>query len=113
METRQITEVRLCILKLNMMRNEHVENVDIAAISTSLTALQNWYESLLVPVYKEPDEGICGPRTLCKSFRKGSPLEYYNPISWGHGGISSQWVPIDSLSEIRSQFYFVEEGGFN
>jgi hypothetical protein len=67
--------------------------------------LLDWYNSLKVEQYQNGQ--------FRKSFKKGSPLEWYNPVwtfdgvdPFGHG-LSEDWVDMENLPILQSKYYFV------
>ena len=102
METRQVTQVKIYKLILNPMRG-HTEDASMVAISYEEQKLIDWYNEQ-VDNEGYVDEGT--PSFDChgdshkwhKTFKKGSELEWFNPIGeWepnrhGHG-ISEEWIP--------------------
>lgn len=110
METREkyLQEIRLYVLCLNPMDGSAESAVDVA-VSTDYQRLVDWYRGQFNPGGYWRDNGFN------KTFKPGSPLEWYNPIynldlnnlgTFGHG-IYDTWVSVDSLNEIRSRFYCV------
>jgi hypothetical protein len=102
-------------LYLNPMRN-HTEDLDMVAWSESKELLLQWYHSQRVASYADIGE----PSFAChgrshhwnKSFQKGGPLEWYNPMfnetdgnvhqSFCHDGIQRAVLGHDSnCREIR------------
>ncbi|MDE7346957.1 MAG: hypothetical protein K2N48_09510 [Muribaculaceae bacterium] len=81
MITRAIEEVKIYTLCLNPVTG-CVEEIHRVAISTDYDALVKWYneQKLDKPGHDHDDpvrNGCGGP--IFKYFKKGSPLEYYNP----------------------------------
>jgi len=66
------------ILLLNPMRGRYEELVPVARAHTR-EALDAFLASEKVDTYTEKDANDWGPASLRKSFRKGGPLEYFNP----------------------------------
>lgn len=104
METRQITQVKIYFLILNMMR-DRMEGRSMVATAYSKEALCNWYQSLLVPEgYSDTESDSDYVKTYHKSFQKGSALEWYNTTNldvindWGHG-VFEEWVNQEDFSE--------------
>lgn len=102
METRQVTEVKVYRLVMNPMTGR-IEDGYIVAISLDVEKLANWYESLKVEPYENIQDCSANPevpviKVWHKTFKKGSVLEWYNPIdslqrlSLHHHGISNCWV---------------------
>ena len=93
METRIIRQVRLYKLILNPMTGR-CESGSVVAISLDYCKLVAWYNS-----QKAPTEYRDGGWN--KTFKKGSRLEWFNPVSslelnelgvFGHG-IVDEWIP--------------------
>ncbi len=103
METRTINQVKLYILTMNPMTGR-TEDGQITAISYSKQALIDFYNRESVENYMD--------RTWSKSFRKGSLLEWFNPLysfdigHYGHG-IKGTWMDTDSVENIRGLYYWV------
>ena len=107
METRVVEEAKVYKLLLNDMRSPKIEILDIAAVSDDGQKLQNWHDSLLVECYYE-EKGLSGGR-WGKQFQKGSPLEWYNPISsYDRSGIYEEWVYIQILQNMRDNYLFID-----
>ena len=91
METRTIEQVKIYKLILNPIRANY-EATNIAAVSYDKQHLIDWYESLKVKPYV--DEG-----RWSKSFKKGSPLEWYNTIEYGdHCTLEEEWTTQDDIN---------------
>lgn len=111
METRTTTEVRIFKLILNPM-TANAEAGNIVAISTSYDKLVEFYSSELAEErYKDGRWN--------KTFKKNSPLEWYNPLTalelnidsiFGHG-IFDEWVREKTWDKIRNSrdFIVIEE----
>jgi hypothetical protein len=97
MEMRSVREVKIFILKLNDMRSAKIEYSEVAAISTDLDKLKAWYEEQRAPeAYRDGQWN--------KYFKKGSPLEWYNPGDGFCGqGIFSEWVREYEYQSIRGR----------
>ena len=112
MEKRTITQVKLHKLVLNRMTMANIESSTIAAVSYNEQTLIDWAESQKAP---EPwRDGQWG-----KEYKKGSPLEWFNPpsnylpelSSWGHG-LQHQWAEqkeIDAFLKANGEIYMVPE----
>lgn len=128
METRtqviEVQEVKLYVLVLNNMRG-HFEDTSIVAVSPDINSLIRFMEAEKAPeqYVDEEDTNMVG-YPLRKTFRKGSPLEYFNPAGCfyspsdiqeihttyaGQTGIFYQWINADSLDTIRQRYRFIEE----
>lgn len=85
METRLVTEVKVYILTLNLMRGNS-EDGEIVAISYEKEKLINWYMMQLAPApFQEEGDPIftChgDSHVWRKTFNTGSQLEWFNPCS--------------------------------
>lgn len=111
LETRNITEVKVWILQLNNMRDPKIEISRIVAISDSREKLENWYNEQKTEAWTDESEP---GKKWGKSFKKGSELEWYNPVSFikgppdsfGHG-IYFQWIPKIDLEANKIKFTFI------
>jgi hypothetical protein len=67
-------------LYLNMMR-DRAERMDLLATSEDLQRLQDYVHNELVQPYDDEGPGgfFNGTQTFHKVYRKGGPLEWYNP----------------------------------
>lgn len=63
-------------LLLNDMRSSNIENIQVVKMSGTKEELVNYYKSLLVEPYI--DEGV--PHNWNKTFKRGSELEWFNPV---------------------------------
>ena len=103
METRTINQVKLYILTMNPI-TDRTESGRIAAMSYSKQALIDFYNQESVERYKDDN--------WSKFFRKGSLLEWLNPLHsfeighYGHG-IREEWANVDSLENIKYLYQFV------
>lgn len=106
METRTVEEVRIYVLVLNTFGA--AETGEIVAISDDCNKLVSWYQDQFNPEGEYREEG------WCKTFKKGSVIEYNNPCSslelnntypFGHG-IHDEWISLE-------QFHSLEENGYN
>lgn len=110
-KTRTVTQVLLFKLVLNPMQ-ANTETAEIAAWSDDEEKLMKFYKEELVEPYREEGSPSFiahgSSHEWVKSFRKGGPLEWYNPLynldgdinHWGHG-IHTEWVDqiiIDNIS---------------
>jgi hypothetical protein len=94
METRTVTQVKIYKLVLNRMTSAKIEYGDIVLLSDDKERLISYYESQKCEPYRDAN--------WSKSFKQGSPLEWYNPVyniptideCFGHG-IYEQWIDID------------------
>lgn len=104
METRAQQEVKVYSLHLNPM-TANFEKANMVAASFNREDLMKWYEGLKVEPYQD--------ERWHKTFKKGSKLEWYNPIEWSdHCGVDEQWVTMDAIknyiNQARSSMGFVE-----
>ena len=107
--TRIIEQTKIYKLICNPVTGQ-AEEATICAISTDYNALVNWYKEQLA------DEPYRDDRYL-KQFKKGSRLEWYNPVflvlnntsTFGHG-ITDEWVDTKTLQEVIAKgiYFFVE-----
>lgn len=105
METRNKTEFKIHLLYLNMMR-DRAESSQCVAIADEPQKLIDWYNSLITEPYSEDFEEWNGPTTYRKMFKKGSSLEWFNPVvsftpdCFGHG-IREAWVDTEELRYLQ------------
>ena len=59
-------------LLLNNMLQPNIENINIVKISENKEELVDWYKSFLTEPYQDGKWG--------KTFKRGSPLEWFNPV---------------------------------
>lgn len=105
METRTINQIKVYYLVMNPM-TDRTESSRIAVMSENKERLVKYYVDNIIEVY---DDGH-----YRKSFKKGSPLEWYNPIRldgvlspWGHG-LKEEWIDEEEyINGIKSKYYFV------
>lgn len=103
METRTINQVKLYILTMNPITGR-TENGEITAISYSKQALIDFHNRESVENYRDD--------TWSKSFRKGSLLEWFNPLYsfeidyYGHG-IREEWANVDEVENIKQRYNWV------
>ena len=107
METRTITEYKLYLLYLNNMRGP-CEAYECVAIASSHNALLSYYNSMLeAKPYEDSNNEIADNygqyHSYNKFFKKGSPLEWYNPDF----KIRDMWIRQDKLSEFKSKYRFL------
>jgi hypothetical protein len=100
MKTRTVTQILIYKLVLNPI-TDRVEYGRISAWSTDKDRLIEWYKSQEVPGYRDD--------RFLKVFKKGGPLEWYNPIynfdnidAFNHG-IHEEWINEDIMPKIRLQ----------
>lgn len=108
METRQITQVKLYVLRLNSIF-ANAEQGNIVLVSPELSHLQDHYFKNRCAPYHKMDEafGI----NYIRNFAESSHLVDYNPSDYevhqccidefSHG-ILEEWVNIEDLEEIRT-----------
>lgn len=103
METRTINQVKIYSLAMNPM-TQRTEASSITAMSYDKQALIDFYNREAVEQYRDD--------TWAKSFRKGSLLEWFNPLysfevgHYGHG-IRESWMDTDTVELIKNQYYWV------
>lgn len=108
------TKVQIFFLVLNPMRS-NTEAADIVAWAYYLDKVQNWYKSQRCEEYTDegaPSFPVHGKtHQWAKSFKKGSPLEWYNPASielgqtgfYGHG-MHMKWVSMEVAEELKYEY---------
>lgn len=101
METRQVTQAKMHILALNRMFSKS-EEVHIVVASLSKEKIEEFYKDQLAPEpYDDPDDSEnqeWKDKVWRKTFKKGSPLEWFNPIDWNEASTyHSEWVPEDQI----------------
>jgi hypothetical protein len=111
METRTIREIKVYKLVMNNMTFPKIEMCEIVAVSTDYQKLIDWYKSQLA------NEGWRDGQWF-KSFKKGSALEWYNPVSNldldvyrpFNQGIQEEWITEETYQRIMAEkmFLFVE-----
>lgn len=108
-EMRTVTQVRMYLLILNPM-TDRAEAKRIVAVSDDYVRLVNWYTAQFA-------YGTWKDDTWWKTFKQGSPIEWYNPCGslelndiypFGHG-IKDEWIKEDRYHEIlhSGEFLFV------
>ena len=78
----------------------------IAIMSDDKEKLVKTYESEFVDSYDDD--------RFRKVFRKGGPLEWYNPLftlearsdPYGHG-LKEEWIDLGEVTQLRSKYFFV------
>lgn len=118
METRVLTQVKIYILVMNPMMG-HTENRSAVAMSFEKEKLHQWYQDQICDPWTDEGENSFEPtgdmggyynehHIWRKYFRRGSPLEWFNPIFdenlsiYGHG-VDHCWVNEDMLEEFKRQ----------
>lgn len=107
METRQITQVKLYVLRLSSIF-ANAEQANIVLVSPELSHLQDYYFKNRCAPYHKTDEafGI----NYIRNFAESSHLVDYNPADYevhqcctcdGAHGIVEEWVNIEDLDEIK------------
>ena len=109
METRQVTQIKLYTLLLNNMTYPKIEFRKIVAFSTEYDKLVEWYNNQKADTpYREDG--------YYKVFKKGSPLEYFNPVDslepgnlnhFGQG-IQEEWILEDRFENAKRNYLFIE-----
>lgn len=106
METRTVQECRIYVMVLNTFGSS--KSGEIAAVSDDYIRLVDWYKAQFADEPYREDGWY-------KVFKKGSPIEYNNPIynielndvnHWNHG-IHDEWVPLNSIQDIKNRYNFV------
>ena len=110
MQTRQITQVYIYQLFMNLMR-DRMEACQILAISTDKQRLINWYNEQKTAEGWDDDFSEPG-KTYRKKFKKGSRLEWFNPLDndddfiginrHGHG-IQENWINEDVFNSDQAK----------
>ena len=126
METRQVTQIKIYKLILNPMRG-NTEGAEMVAIAYDKNKLIDWYKGEMQEGgWKDYGESYFPPKgemggyenpNHCwhKTFKKGSVLEWYNPINlfdaekmegigYGHG-ISEEWTIQEAIDNYFSRNY--------
>lgn len=104
METRIITQVKIYKLLLNPMP-ANFEKINMVAIAYDKQHLIDWYESLKVEPYEDEN--------WHKVFKRGSKLEWYNPIEYSdYGGIQEEWTTQEAIDNFianaENSYGFIE-----
>lgn len=92
METRTVTQIKIWKL---IMHAKNRNEFDLVAISADKNLINEWYNSQYCEQYTEHVDGL-GEYT--KNFKKGTPLEWYEPVYLEtevmdyEYGVSSEWV---------------------
>ena len=113
METRTIQQVLIHKLIMNPM-NGRTEDSSLVAWSTDKNSLINWYDNEKeIEPYTDVQENYGfenSTRNWHKTFKKGSCLEWLNPLDsleeinrYGQG-MQSEWVNEEHLGQIESRF---------
>ena len=90
MEERVITQRKTYKLLLNRMVGRS-ENVELVAIGYDKQKLIDWYEEQKVLPYQDG--------SWHKVFRKGSDLEWNNPLEFSDfGGIQEEWTTQEAIN---------------
>lgn len=91
MEKRTLEQVKVYKLLLNPITANY-EKINIVALSYNENDLLKWYKSLKVDLY---EDGVWR-----KSFKKGSVLEFYNPIDYSdYCGVESEWTTEQAIRQ--------------
>ena len=93
------------VLSLNMMRN-NAESVDAVAWAETAEELEAFMNREAVEPYSEPGPSGFGHGTqqFHKRFRKGGPLEWYNPPDGLWSGIKDVGTLEGRLEGVRSDW---------
>ena len=95
-ESRIREQIKIYRLILNPVTANY-ESTNLLAIAASEEELEEWYKGELAEE-KYIDNGYT------KSFKKGSPLEMYNPVEFGeHTGIAPEWTTLDGVKTFIEQ----------
>ena len=100
---RIVEEVEVFFIVLNPM-TANVEALNVVAVAYDEQTLMKWYNSLKVESYRDGQWN--------KNFKKGSKLEWYNPMGeLTDGGILSEWVEYGSEYNVNGdvELLFHEE----
>ena len=104
METRLVEQVKIYCLIMNPV-TDRAESGQISMMSFDKDRLLKAYESELVEGYKDD--------YYHKVFKKGGPLEWFNPLwsvdgidSFGHG-LREEWIDSSNIDYVKSKYYFV------
>lgn len=86
------------ILYLNRMTDAHIEDISPVGFAETRGALEAFVKQQSVPLYRDGQ--------YMKTFKKGGPLEWFNPPDgWSHNYL--RWFPREPLlthvSELESQ----------
>ncbi len=114
METRQITQIKIYRLLLNPMRGK-TEGIELVAVAYDKQNLIEWYNSQkaekLIEDVGTPSFKCHGDsHTWHKTFKIGSPLEWFNPIDVNqepnyHGhGIDFQWATREDFDGFLNRY---------
>lgn len=96
METREIKQIKIYQLVLNRMTAPKIEHSEIVAFSYDKQKLIDWYNSEKTESWQDDQ--------WRKSFKKGSPLEWFNPsfesLEQNHygQGITEDWVTQNQIN---------------
>ncbi len=104
METRTIQQVKVYCLIMNPV-TDRAESGRISVMSFDKDRLVKFYEDEIVESYDDD--------RFRKVFRKGGPLEWYNPLwtlesidSFGHG-LREEWIDSTNIDYVKGNYYFV------
>ena len=97
METRTIEQVKIYKLILNRMTGRF-EDTSMVAIAYDEEKLKDFYDEELVERYKDEN--------WSKTFRKGGPLEWNNPLEWSsYSGIYEEWTTQDQIENFMNNSF--------
>ena len=108
METRQITQVKVYVLRLNSIF-ANAEQANIVLVSPELSHLQDYYFKNRCAPYHKMDEAF-GINDI-RNFAESSHLVDYNPADYevqqcctydGAHGLLEEWVNIEDLDDIKN-----------
>lgn len=104
METRTIQQVKVYCLIMNPM-TDRAESGRISVMSFDKDRLVKFYEDEISEPYDDD--------RFRKVFKKGGPLEWYNPLwtlegvdSFGHG-LREEWIDSTNIDYVKGNYYFI------
>ena len=101
METRQVTQGHIFFIVLNNIYSR-AEDRYIVAVSDDRDKLIDFYKSNLL------QEGFRDENGMYRSFKEGIFYDFNPPLFEElHDCIKDDWILIDDIEKIKSQYYFV------
>ena len=104
METRTVQQVKIYCLIMNPV-TDRAESGRISVMSFDKDRLIKFYEGEIVESYNDD--------RFRKVFKKGGPLEWYNPLwtlegidSFGHG-LREEWIDSTNIDYVKGNYYFI------
>lgn len=104
METRTIQQVKVYCLIMNPM-TDRAESGRISVMSFEKDRLVKFYDGEITEPYSDD--------RFRKVFKKGGPLEWYNPLwtlegvdSFGHG-LREEWIDSTNIDYVKGNYYFI------